>query len=296
MHVALVRNRHDPVEALLVADRPECRRGEHLRLSARENAACRERAAVMPTFDQIGRISSALRPSGRIFSSTTITRSSSSSIVLMIFSKSLLFLSSSMRADRRVFRADLRERGFAFENFANAALRSCFSVMRMALATSFLNVLRTHASSVGSTTSSGYSRFVLPAFFCSWLIAVTIFLISSCANSTAPRKSSSEISLPPPSTIMTRIGGAGDDDVHAAGFVLRQRRIDDVLAVFVASDAHRGDVLVERNIGNRECRTGGAHGEDVGVEFADRSRAPSSRSCTSLRKPSGNSGRIGRSI
>ena len=60
---------------------------------------------------------------------------------------------------------------------------------------------------------------------------------------------------------------AGDDDVHAAGFVLRQRRIADVLAVFVASDAHGGDRFVERNVAERERRAGGADAQHVGVEF-----------------------------
>ena len=39
-------------------------------------------------------------------------------------------------------------------------------------------------------------------------------------------------------------------------------------AVFIAADAHGGDVLGERDIGNGERRTGAAHGEHVGVEFA----------------------------
>ncbi len=87
-------------------------------------------------------------------------------------------------------------------------------------------LLRPTSSSFGvGCLSSGNSRLALPAFFASSSIAATIFLISSCANATASRKSSSEISLPPPSTIITRVGRAGDDDVHAAGFVLRQRRI-----------------------------------------------------------------------
>ena len=60
----------------------------------------------------------------------------------------------------------------------------------------------------------------------------------------------------------------GDDDVHAAGFVLRQGGVDDVLSVFVATDAHGGDVLVERDVGHRECRTGAAYGEHVGIEFS----------------------------
>ena len=63
-----------------------------------------------------------------------------------------------------------------------------------------------------------------------------------------------------------RIGRAGDDDVHAAGDVLVERRIDDVLAVFVASDANRGNRLLERNVAERERRAGRADADDVGVE------------------------------
>ena len=47
------------------------------------------------------------------------------------------------------------------------------------------------------------------------------------------------------------VGGAGDDDVHATGFVLRQRGIADELTVLVASDAHRRNRFVERNVGER---------------------------------------------
>ena len=64
-----------------------------------------------------------------------------------------------------------------------------------------------------------------------------------------------------------RIGRAGDHDVHAAGFVLRKRRIADVVAALVAADAHRGDGLVERNIAERQRSAGGAHAEHVGIEF-----------------------------
>ena len=89
------------------------------------------------------------------------------------------------------------------DSLSNAALRSSLSTTRIALATSFWKFLRTHLSSVASVLSSGYSRFFLPAFFASWSIALTIFLISSCANATASRNTSSVISLAPPSTIIT---------------------------------------------------------------------------------------------
>ena len=64
------------------------------------------------------------------------------------------------------------------------------------------------------------------------------------------------------------VEGTRHDDVHAAGFVLRQRGVDDVSAVLIAPDANRGDVLGERNVGNGEGRAGRAHGQNVGVEFA----------------------------
>ncbi len=45
-----------------------------------------------------------------------------------------------------------------------------------------------------------------------------------------------------------RIGGSGDHDVHSAGFVLRQRRIADVLALLVTPNANGGDGFLERNV------------------------------------------------
>ena len=63
------------------------------------------------------------------------------------------------------------------------------------------------------------------------------------------------------------VGGAGDDDVHAAGSVLRQRGIADECAVLVAAHAHGGDRLVERNVAERERGARGADAEHVGVEL-----------------------------
>ena len=166
----------------------------------------------------------------------------------------------------------------SLENFAKAALRSPFSVMRIALATSFLNVFWTHASSVGETTSSGYSRLALPAFFCSWLIAVTIFLTARMPELDRAEEVFLGDFVAAAFDHHHAVERAGDDDVHAAAFIFGQRGVDDVLAVLIAADAHGGDVLRERDVGNGERRTGRAHGEDVGVEFGDRSTAPSSRS------------------
>jgi hypothetical protein len=63
------------------------------------------------------------------------------------------------------------------------------------------------------------------------------------------------------------IGRPGDYDVHAAGYVLRKRWIADVVAVLVASDAHRRNGLIEGNIAERECRARGADAEHVGIEL-----------------------------
>ena len=63
------------------------------------------------------------------------------------------------------------------------------------------------------------------------------------------------------------IGGAGNDDLHPAGLVLRKCRIANEVAGFIATDAYRRDVFVERDIGDGKCRTGGAHGENVGIEL-----------------------------
>ena len=48
VHVALVGDRHDPVEALFVADRAEGCGGEHLRLPAREHAGSVDARHVVP--------------------------------------------------------------------------------------------------------------------------------------------------------------------------------------------------------------------------------------------------------
>jgi len=59
---------------------------------------------------------------------------------------------------------------------------------------------------------------------------------------------------------------ARDDDLHAAGLVLWQGRVDDELAI-VTTDANRGDVFIEGNIGYGQCRACGTDCEDVGIEF-----------------------------
>ena len=182
------------------------------------------------------------------------------------------------------------------ESLANAAFALAFSMLRIALATSFSNVLRTHASSAASTTSNGIRRVSSCRLSSRACRSPRRSLDLSCANSTAPRKSSSEIFVSAAFDHHHRVGRAGDDDVHAAGFVLRQGRVDDVLAVFVAADAHRGDVLRERNVAKRRV----PHRRRTRRARRRRVRGSIDSTVvtimTSLRKPSGNSGRIGRSI
>ena len=47
-----------------------------------------------------------------------------------------------------------------------------------------------------------------------------------------------------------RIGGSGDDNVHAARFILRKRRVAQQPTVLVAPDANRRDAFGERNVGD----------------------------------------------
>ncbi len=63
-----------------------------------------------------------------------------------------------------------------------------------------------------------------------------------------------------------RVGGAGDDDFHPARLVLLEGRVDDEAARFVAPDAHGGDVGGEGNVAHRERRARGADRDDVAVE------------------------------
>ena len=114
---------------------------------------------------------------------------------------------------------------------------------------------------------TGYSRFVFPAFFASWSIALTIFLNLAVRELDRAEEVVLGDFVSAAFDHHDRVGRAGDHDVHAAGFVLRQRRVADVLAVFVAADAHCGDGLLERDVAKRERGAGGADAEHVGVEF-----------------------------
>ena len=60
---------------------------------------------------------------------------------------------------------------------------------------------------------------------------------------------------------------AGDDEVELALLALREGRVDEVLAVDQA-DAHAGNGLLERNLGERERGGGAGDREHVGVVLA----------------------------
>ena len=131
----------------------------------------------------------------------------------------------------------------------------------------FGEVLAHPALEIASTFKTGYSRFGLPAFLRELVDrrddlanlgvreldrAEELFLVDFVAAALDHHDG---------------VGRSGDHDVHAAGLVLRQRRIADVLAVLVATDAHCGDGLIERNVAQRERGAGGADAEHVGVEL-----------------------------
>ena len=146
-----------------------------------------------------------MRPSGRIFSSTTMTRSSSSSIALMILPKSLwILVFEHLREIAASFAPTFARSASMRQSFANASLRSPFSMIAHRFGDFFLEVLRTHSSSCGSIVAAADTRaFGLADLLLQLVDRFDDLLDLACANSTAPRNSSSVISLPPPSTIIT---------------------------------------------------------------------------------------------
>src|SRR5208337_4969564 len=88
--------------------------------------------------------------------------------------------------------------------------------------------------------------------------------------------------------------GAGHHQIELRVVELRGRGIEDVSAVQIA-DARSADRTQERHAGNRE-RSGGADQRgNVRIHFP-LTESTEATTCTSLVKPSGNSGRIGRSM
>ena len=89
--------------------------------------------------------------------------------------------------------------------------------------------------------------------------------------------------------------GAGDHDVQRAFASLFVGRVGDQFAVHHA-DAHGAEHVMERDIGNREGRGGADDGQRSRIVRVDRPTDTMPMICVSCWKPSGNSGRIGRSI
>ncbi len=128
---------------------------------------------------------------------------------------------------------------------------------------------------VGFVESSGAvnARFGLPALATSSSMAATIFLISACANSIAPRMTSSVSSFAPdsiitmpslcPTTMMFTV-------VSARSVV---GRIDDELAIH-AADAHRANRGAERNVGESQRSRGRIDARPRQDRFPCRQRTP----------------------
>jgi hypothetical protein len=87
---------------------------------------------------------------------------------------------------------------------------------------------------------------------------------------------------------------AGDDEIELAVLALGERRVDDVLAVNQA-DAHAGDGLLE-GMSDRASAVEAPVRARTSVSFALSAESTSAMICVSKRQPSGNSGRIGRSM
>jgi hypothetical protein len=134
----------------------------------------------------------------------------------------------------------------------------------------------------------------LPASAASSLIALIATCICSWPNMTAPSM-----------IVFVQALGLGFDHQHAFAVPATTRSslrfgelgrggIQNVLAVHVA-DARRADRAHERHAGNGQRRRGAEQRGDVGIDFGF-DRQHEATTCTSLMKPSGNSGRIGRSM
>ena len=91
-----------------------------------------------------------------------------------------------------------------------------------------------------------------------------------------------------------RIVGAGDDEVELAFLDLVHRRVELIFAVLVA-DAGGGDRAHEGNARNGQRRRSGDHRQDVALGLAVIGQHLRDH-VDLVAEPSGNSGRIGRSI
>ena len=108
--------------------------------------------------------------------------------------------------------------------------------------------------------------------------------------------SSSEISSAPASTIEMRVGGAAQLQVQIGVLALLVGGVDDKLAwSHVTADAHAGKRALEGHAAKRHGQ-GSTHDVDDVEGLTWSATSEVATMCTSLRKPSGKLGRIGRSI
>ena len=112
---------------------------------------------------------------------------------------------------------------------------------------------------------------------------------------TAPSMISSDSSEASDLDHQHAFNGAGDDEVELALFALAGGRVQHVLAVDIA-DAGGADRAEERNAGEGQRGGGSRPAPTMSGSFSRSWLSTVATTWTSLRKPSGNSGRIGRSI
>ena len=220
MHIALVGDRHDPVEALFVADRAERRGREDLRLAAGEDAAAVDARNVVDLAPDSPDLVGFAAVGTYLFIDDHLAQ-------LFLFHRLDDLLEVRPLAGRRAsaessgFLSPSRSSASARVIFANASLRSVLSTMRIALATSSLKVFSTHFSSVASGFRSGNSRLALPALLGELVDRGDDFLDVLVRELDGSEELILGDLFAAALDHHDGLGGPGDDDVHTTGFVLR---------------------------------------------------------------------------
>ena len=294
VHVALVGNRHDAVEPLLVADRTQGRRGEHLRLPARENARtvnARHVADLRPDrADLVG-----------LAAVGTNLFVDDHHAQLLLFHRLddllevFIVLVFEQREDSRIFGAELGdrrrarqlvERRIALELLGHAHRCRDF----------FFEVLLDPRFEFGIAGEQRIFAFGLAGFLCQLVDRRDDLLDLGVSELDRAQEIFLGDFVAAAFDHHHGIERSGDDDVHAAAF-----------RIAAASDCRCTRRLhrVRRAPRRRSCRTGyrtrRAPRPAAQTAITSLSSSGSIDStvvtiCTSLRKPSWNSGRIGRSI
>ena len=239
-----------------------------------------------PVSTQIGRISSAVRPSGRCLSTAMRWRM----VLLMIDSNA---------SENAALSSDV---GSSPSTAPRAALlaseilsrRSSLPCSRVASSICDSAAFSTFASIAGSTVFPWMSHFGLPASFRSSSCTSQSFLISSCAIWSASRRSSSLTSLAPASTI----------EMASRVPATTRSSVDSSSSCRVGLMTKSSSIMPMRT-----APTGPWNGSSLSMSAADApliDRMSNALTlsmlstvvtiCTSLRKPLGHSGRSGRSV